>query len=214
MQRFVRWLVRLIVDLVAVVEIQGYDNIPARGGFVVATNHLGFLDAPMAYYGLPQLELFIPVAEKWRDIPILRWISGPLNLIFIDRFNPDLKAMREILRRMDKGQTLVIAPEGTRSRNEGLAEGKPGVSFLAARYNLPILPVAKIRVIAHGEQNLQVLPLLEAWLPEIAAAPEALLLTRLATLFPSLVNGGSNGAVSVANGRRMLRVPLAVQVVE
>lgn len=142
MQRFVRWLVRLIVDLVAVVDIQGYDNIPTRGGFVVATNHLGFLDAPMAYYGLPQLELFIPVAEKWRDIPILRWISGPLNLIFIDRFNPDLKAMREILRRMDKGQTLVIAPEGTRSRNEGLAEGKPGVSFLAARYNLPILPVA------------------------------------------------------------------------
>ena len=62
-------------------------------------------------------------------------------------------------------------------------------------------------------QNLQVLPLLEAWLPEIAAAPEALLLTRLATLFPSLVNGGSNGAVSVANGRRMLRLPLAVQVV-
>jgi 1-acyl-sn-glycerol-3-phosphate acyltransferase len=142
MRRFTRWLVRVIVDLVAVVKIHGYENIPKRGGFVVATNHLGFLDAPMAYYGLPELELFIPVAEKWRENPVLRWISHPLNLIFIDRFNPDLKAMREILRRMDQGQTLVIAPEGTRSRTEELAEGKAGVSFLAARYNLPILPVA------------------------------------------------------------------------
>ncbi|MGE5249917.1 MAG: lysophospholipid acyltransferase family protein [Bacteroidota bacterium] len=142
MRRIVRWLVRVIVDLVATVEIHGYENIPAQGGFVVATNHLGFLDAPMAHYALPDKELFIPVAEKWREIPILRWLGKPLNLIFVDRFNPDLKAMREMMHRMDAGETLIIAPEGTRSRLEQMAEGKPGVAYLAAKFGWPILPVA------------------------------------------------------------------------
>jgi 1-acyl-sn-glycerol-3-phosphate acyltransferase len=132
----------LIVDLVATVEIHGYERIPGEGGFVVATNHLGFLDAPMAFYALRDKELFIPVAEKWEEIPILRWLGKPLNLIFVDRFNPDLKAMREMMHRMDAGETLIIAPEGTRSRLEQLAEGKPGVAYLASRFGWPILPVA------------------------------------------------------------------------
>src|SRR5512143_1393675 len=140
MRRFFRWLVCMIVDLVATVEVRGSERIPKQGGFVVATNHLGFLDAPMAFYVLRDKELFIPVAEKWEEIPILRWLGKPLNLIFVDRFNPDLKAMREMMHRMDAGETLIIAPEGTRSRAEQLAEGKPGVAYLAARFGWPILP--------------------------------------------------------------------------
>lgn len=142
MQNLVHWLLPRIIDLVARVEIDGYEKVPKVGGFVIATNHLGILDAPMAYYALRSLNLFIPVAEKWEQNAFLRWLAKPLNFIFIDRFNPDLKAMREMMRRMDEGQTLVIAPEGTRSRNEQMAEGKLGVAYLASKFNWPILPVA------------------------------------------------------------------------
>ena len=142
MQRFIRWLVPLVVRLLTRVEIDGYENLPKQGGFVLATNHLGLLDAPMAYYALPDSKLFVMVAEKWKDILIFRWLAKPLNFIFIDRFNPDLKAMREMMRRMEEGQTLVIAPEGTRSRIEQMAEGKPGVAYLASKFNWPIVPVA------------------------------------------------------------------------
>jgi 1-acyl-sn-glycerol-3-phosphate acyltransferase len=142
MQRFIRWLVPIVVRLLARVEIHGYENLPRQGGFVLATNHLGLLDAPMAYYALPHLKLFVMVAEKWKDIAIFRWLARPLNLLFIDRYNLDMKAMREVLDRMSHGETLVIAPEGTRSRDEQLAEGKPGVAYLAARFGWPILPVA------------------------------------------------------------------------
>jgi 1-acyl-sn-glycerol-3-phosphate acyltransferase len=142
MRNFVRWLIHRIVDLVATVEIRGYEKIPREGGIVIATNHLGMLDAPMAFYGLPWLDLFIPVAEKWEEIPLLRLLAKPLNLIFVDRFNPDLRAVREMMRRMKEGQTLVIAPEGTRSRIEQMAEGKPGVAYLASKFGWPILPVA------------------------------------------------------------------------
>lgn len=142
MRKFIHWLLPKVINLVARVEIHGYENVPQEGGFIIATNHLGMIDAPMAFYALRDLKLFIPVAEKWEKKPFLRWLGKHLNFIFIDRFNLDMKAMREIMRRMNEGQALVIAPEGTRSRTEQLAAGKPGVAYLAARYDWPIVPVA------------------------------------------------------------------------
>ena len=142
MKTFIVWLLRLIIKLVANVEASGYENLPRNGGFVIAVNHLGFLDAPMAYYALNDWNLFIPVAEKWEESAILRWLGKHLNAIFIDRFNPDLKAMREMMKRMEEGQTLVIAPEGTRARDEKMAQGKPGVAYLASKMGWTIVPVA------------------------------------------------------------------------
>ena len=84
----------------------------------------------------------MPVAEKWEESAILRWLGKHLNFIFVDRFHPDLKALREMIHRMEDGQTLVIAPEGTRARDEKMAEAKPGVAYLAAKSGFPVLPVA------------------------------------------------------------------------
>ena len=144
MRNFLRWLLRLVVNFVANVEVTGYENVPTEGNFVIATNHLGIIDAPMAFYALDRWDLFIPVAEKWEDIPILKWLGGYFNFIFIDRFNPDIKAMRKIMKLMDEGNNLVIAPEGTRSRVGSMIEGRPGVSYLATRLGQPIVPVALI----------------------------------------------------------------------
>jgi 1-acyl-sn-glycerol-3-phosphate acyltransferase len=141
-EKFLRWLIHVVVDLIARVEATGYENLPEKGGFVIAVNHLGILDAPMAYYALGDLNLFIPVAEKWEENPVLRWLSKYLNFIFINRFEPDLKAMRDIMKRMGEGQTLVIAPEGTRARDEKMAQGKPGVAYLASKMSWWIVPVA------------------------------------------------------------------------
>lgn len=142
MKNFIVWLIRFIINMIARVKASGYENLPANGGFVIAVNHLGFLDAPMAYYALNDWNLFIPVAEKWEESAILRWLGKHLNAIFIDRFNPDLRAMREMMKRMEEGQTLVIAPEGTRARDEKMAQGKPGVAYLASKMGWTIVPVA------------------------------------------------------------------------
>jgi len=142
MRNFIRSLVRIIVALVAKVEIGGREYIPRQGGFVVATNHLGILDAALAFYALDQWDLFLPVAEKWEENGFLRWLGKYLNFIFVDRFHPDLKAMREMIRRMEEGQTLIIAPEGTRARDEKMAQAKAGVAYLAAKSGFPVIPVA------------------------------------------------------------------------
>lgn len=144
MKKFLRWLIHTVLKFLTKIDASGYENIPEKGGFVIAVNHLGFLDVPMAYYALDNWNLFIPVGEKWKESALWRWLGKYLNFIFIDRFNPDLKAIREMIKRMEDGQTLVIAPEGTRARDEKMAQGKPGVAYLASKMGWRIVPVAII----------------------------------------------------------------------
>ena len=142
MKYVIRGLIRFLINLIARVEVSGYDNLPKDTSFVIATNHLGFLDVPIAFYALNRWDMFVVIGEKWRDVGLFRWVGKHFNFIFIDRFNPDIKALRTIISLMEKNNILVIAPEGTRSRTGALIEAKPGVSYLATKLKRPIVPVA------------------------------------------------------------------------
>jgi 1-acyl-sn-glycerol-3-phosphate acyltransferase len=142
MKYIIRGLIRLIFNLIARVEVRGYENLPKDTSFVIATNHLGFVDVPIAFYALDRWDMFVMIAEKWGEVRLFRWIGKYFNFIFIDRFNPDIKALRKVITLMEKNNILVIAPEGTRSRTGALIEAKPGVSYLATKLNRPIVPVA------------------------------------------------------------------------
>jgi 1-acyl-sn-glycerol-3-phosphate acyltransferase len=135
-----RFIIRLLLRLLTRVEVRGRENIPTTGNFIIACNHLGLVDAFMPFYVLDHNNLVLLVGEKWEKVAILRWLGKQLNFIFVDRFNPDLKAIREVISRMKQGEVLVITPEGTRSKVGHLIEGKQGVSYLAAKLGYPILP--------------------------------------------------------------------------
>jgi 1-acyl-sn-glycerol-3-phosphate acyltransferase len=141
MRNFLRWLIRLIFNAIARVEVIGYEYVPEEGNCVIATNHLGIADVPIAFYALDRWDMFVMIGEKWQNVGLFRWVGKYLNFIFIDRFNPDIKALRKIISLMEKNNILVIAPEGTRSRTGALIEAKPGVSYLATKLNRPIIPV-------------------------------------------------------------------------
>ena len=136
-----RFLIRSLLNLIARIEIRGRENAPLTGGMILAANHIGILDIVMVYYAIDRTDLFIPVAEKWERIGWIRWLGKHLNFLFVDRYNPDLKAMRKMIALMEEGKCLIIAPEGTRSRVGSLLEGKPGVAYLAARSGFPVVPV-------------------------------------------------------------------------
>lgn len=137
-----RFLIRVFLNLIARFELRGKENLPLTGGMIIAANHIGILDIVMVYYGIDRTDLFIPVAEKWEKIGWIRWLGKHLNFLFVDRFNPDLKAMRKMITLMEEGKCMVIAPEGTRSLTGSLLEGKPGVAYLAARSGFPVVPIA------------------------------------------------------------------------
>jgi 1-acyl-sn-glycerol-3-phosphate acyltransferase len=134
-------LIRLLLHLLTHVEVEGRKNIPVGGNFIIASNHIGLVDAFLPFYIIDNTNLVLLVGEKWAKLWIMRWLGRGLNFLFVDRFNPDLKAIRQVIARMRRGEILVITPEGTRSKVGYLIEGKLGVSYLAAKLGYPLLPV-------------------------------------------------------------------------
>ncbi len=143
--RIARFLINLFIALAARIEVTGADRIYAqRQGFVIASNHIGRLDAILIYNFIDRKDIIMLVAEKYREIPLARWFVKQLNAIWIERFNADFSALRQALSRLKKGGVLVLAPEGTRSPDAALQKAWPGAGYLAAKAGAPIIPVALV----------------------------------------------------------------------
>jgi 1-acyl-sn-glycerol-3-phosphate acyltransferase len=136
-----RSIVRFLMKLIADVEVNGLEKLP-EGNVIVAANHLGRLDTAALLCILDREDIIMPVAEKYKNHPIFGAIGRAANAIWLNRFDADYSAFRQILDRMKQGGLLVIAPEGTRSKTEALQHGKMGVAFLASKSGYPVLPVA------------------------------------------------------------------------
>lgn len=136
-----RAIVRFIMNIIADIEVCGLEQVPP-GNFIIAANHLGRLDTAMLICVIDREDIIMPVAEKYKDHPLYGAIGRAANAIWLNRFEADYPALRQILDRMKSGGMLVIAPEGTRSKTEALQEGKMGVAFLAGKSGYPVLPVA------------------------------------------------------------------------
>jgi len=128
---------RIISDI----EIHEIEKLP-KGNLIIAANHLGRLDTGVLLYILDREDIIMPIAEKYRNHPLYGAIGRAANAIWLNRYEADYSAFRQILDRMKQGGLLVIAPEGTRSKTAALQEGKMGVAFLASKSGYPVLPVA------------------------------------------------------------------------
>ena len=139
--RTLRSIVRFIMKIIADIEIHGIDKLP-QGNVILAANHLGRLDTAVLLCVIDHEDIIMAIAEKYKDHPLFGAIGRAANAIWLNRFEADFGALRQILARMEQGGMLVIAPEGTRSKTEALQEAKPGVAFLAGKSGYPVLPVA------------------------------------------------------------------------
>jgi 1-acyl-sn-glycerol-3-phosphate acyltransferase len=139
--RTLRSIVRFFMKIIAEIEVNGLEKLPT-GNVIIAANHLGRLDTAALFCILDREDIIMPVAEKYKNHPLYGALGRAANAIWLNRFEADYSAFRQILDRMKQGGVLVIAPEGTRSKTEALQEGKMGVAFLASKSGFPILPVA------------------------------------------------------------------------
>jgi 1-acyl-sn-glycerol-3-phosphate acyltransferase len=138
----VMFFLRVILRIISRVTVYGLENLPSNDtSFVGVANHIGRLDAAFVYYMLNRKDIILLVAEKYKEHTWSRILAESVNGIFVDRYNADLNAMREVLRRIKKGGVVVMAPESTRSPTSSLIQGWDGASYIAAKSGLPILPV-------------------------------------------------------------------------
>jgi 1-acyl-sn-glycerol-3-phosphate acyltransferase len=138
----IRFLVRLLTKF----DVQNADHIPETGGILLTTNHLSRLDTPLLIASTRRDDLVAIVAKKYQKKPFFKWILDQIGtMVWMDREKTDFSAIREALNHMRHGALVGIAPEGTRSHNGlGLLEGKQGAAVMAARAEVPILPVGII----------------------------------------------------------------------
>ena len=139
LHKLVHWLLKHLTHL----EYQNLEYIPASGPLIVATNHLSRVDIPVLFDNPIRGDITALVTDKYKYHWFMKWFCESAGGIWIDRTRADFGAFREGMEVLKAGHTLGIAPEGTRSQNGGLLEGKPGTVLLALRANCPVVPVAQ-----------------------------------------------------------------------
>lgn len=148
LQRLFRGFVKVLMKLMARIEVEGVEQIPAQGAFILAPNHLHILDVPVILVYMHRRTVVF-AADKWAKIPVANWILSIFgNAIYVARGAPDRRALSKALKVLQAGGVLALAPEGTRSQTGGLGEGHTGLAYLATRAPAPILPV-----VAYGQEK-------------------------------------------------------------
>ena len=136
-------LIRSLIKKVTKFSVINPANLPEDGSILLTTNHLSLMDTPLLLATTERTDVVAIVAKKYMRKPLFKWILERIGtIVWMDRENTDFSAVREALEYLKQGAILGIAPEGTRSKeSRGLLEGKPGAALLAARANVPIVPV-------------------------------------------------------------------------
>jgi len=137
------WARLVIIITGCTMTVTGRENIPKKGGICFVSNHVGIFDIilALAYIGRP----FGFIAKK--ELLLLPGINVWIYLLggyFIDRRQPG-KALKTInlgIKRIKAGGSMLIFPEGTRSKGRGLAPFHPGSLKLASHSDGLIVPIA------------------------------------------------------------------------
>jgi 1-acyl-sn-glycerol-3-phosphate acyltransferase len=136
------WLVvRLIMAIYARIEVIGAENVPRRGGLIIVSNHLNNADPGMVGAFLHRRVTYMAKDEMFQW-PLFGGYIRLIGAFPVRRFEGDLKALRQAVQVVRRGQALVMFPEGTRSTTGAMTRGHPGTSMVALRAGAPILPVA------------------------------------------------------------------------
>jgi 1-acyl-sn-glycerol-3-phosphate acyltransferase len=134
---------RFLFRTLGQVTITGRDNIPRGKPCVIAMNHVSIYDPPLAGAFWPgPLEIIgaIDVFEK----PFQGQLLRAYGVIPVHRGDYDRALLTRMVRIIEAGHPLLIAPEGGRSHIPGLMKAKPGVAYLAEKTKVPIVPVALV----------------------------------------------------------------------
>lgn len=135
------WARALVQLTKSKVEVTGQENIPS-GAVLFVSNHQGNFDVPILIGYIEKPLGFISKVEV-KKIPLVpRWMEA-MNCVFIDRSDrrKAIQSIRDGAQILKNGHSLVLFPEGTRSKGETLGEFKSGGLRLAIDSRVPIVPV-------------------------------------------------------------------------
>jgi 1-acyl-sn-glycerol-3-phosphate acyltransferase len=139
-----------IIRVLFAATIIGRGNMPAKGGVILASNHLSFFDSVIITLLSRRPVSFLAKAEYFTGKGFKGWLSKrffeSIDAIPVNRRSASAAqdALDSGLARLVDGESFAMYPEGTRSLDGRLYRGKTGVAWLALTAGVPVIPVALI----------------------------------------------------------------------
>lgn len=129
---------------------RGDENVPERGAFIFASNHLSFVDSVFLPLAVRRPISFLAKSEYFTGKGIVGWLTRRFFLgihqLPIDRSGGKASeaSLNSGLQHLAKGGQLGIYPEGTRSPDGRLYRGRTGIARMVLEAGVPVIPVAMI----------------------------------------------------------------------
>ncbi len=142
-KRILKLSLRIFFKVYNRLSIRGIENLPRKGPYIIAPNHLSLADGPSVAAAVTWnigSQMFFLGTTDYFGGPVTSRIAKSLQVIPVDmdsRLYGALQLSAYVLR---KGKVLCVFPEGGRSRDGNIKEFKKGVGIIAKELNIPIVP--------------------------------------------------------------------------
>ena len=125
------------------ITVEGGENLPdVHEPVIFVCNHLSNLDGPVIRRVLKKHDPVFVAGMKLDNEELTAMFKNVFRSIDIKPNSPDKEAMKAIVRYLKDGQSIMIFPEGTRSRTHSMIDGKRGILLLARISGVRIVPLA------------------------------------------------------------------------
>jgi len=135
---------RTFVRLFYKVRIEGFENIPVSGAFMITPNHQSYLDGVFAVLPFSKTKLYDTYFfAKVRSIiksGFIRYYARRSNVVIMDITDNVRESLQKLAQVLGKGSCVVIFPEGTRTRDGEIAEFRQSFAILSKELNVPVIP--------------------------------------------------------------------------
>ena len=136
------FLLKPIIRVLFPFTVQGVENLPEGKPVVLCVNHANAVDPVVLAFALPRrYPIRIMAKKQLFSIPGLNWLIRKLGAFPVDRGHNDINAVKYSIGALRDGCSLMIFPEGTRSKDGQRIEPKSGAAMIAIRSGVEMVPV-------------------------------------------------------------------------
>ena len=136
----VRFIVIGICRLYLRLRIVDAHKIPKTGTFILAPSHRSTVDIPVAAATTRRRLMYMGKDSMWKIKPIGKILTA-LGTFPVTRGSADLEALKRCIAVLERGDPLVLFPEGTRHKGRIIEPLFDGAAFIAYKTGVPIIPV-------------------------------------------------------------------------
>ncbi len=121
-------------------RIRGAENIPDRGGVLLASNHASFLDPPVVGVGYRGRPVHFMARDTLWNSKFGSWWMDHVGCIPVSRGTGDIKALKLTIKALKEGKAVSMFPEGTRTEDGELQAAKGGIGFIIEKSGCVVVP--------------------------------------------------------------------------